>query len=160
MQMDRVNFQSCQTSLWHQSQRFNLKKKKKASITLLGDEHICNDSERFTATATVAIQRSSATIKPILSEESRMSYRLTMPRLTFTVENHNHPLLQTIPVELLPQLIRPIQSHDTHIKKEEQAAKSNHSLSSKGLHIEQLGRHQQVLRFNKNQVEKGQESIM
>lgn len=48
-----------------------------------------------------------------------MSYCLTMPRLTFAAENHNHPLLQTIPVELPSQLIHPIQSHDRNIKKEE-----------------------------------------
>lgn len=38
---------------------------KNASIALFEDEHICNDSERFAATATVAIQRSSAMIEPI-----------------------------------------------------------------------------------------------
>lgn len=39
--------------------------KKKASIALFRDEHICSDSEGFAATATVAIQRSSAMIEPI-----------------------------------------------------------------------------------------------
>lgn len=48
-----------------------------------------------------------------------------MPRLTFAVENHNHPLLQTIPVELPPQIIHPIPSHDGNIKKEERAVQSN-----------------------------------
>lgn len=41
------------------------KKKKKASVALFRAEHICNDSERFAATATVAIQCSSAMIEPI-----------------------------------------------------------------------------------------------
>lgn len=54
-----------------------------------------------------------------LSEEPWTSYCLTIPRLPFTVENHNHPLLQTIPDELQPQLIHPIKSHDRNIKKEE-----------------------------------------
>ena len=39
--------------------------KKNASIALFRDEDIYNDSERFAATATVAIQRSSAMIEPI-----------------------------------------------------------------------------------------------
>lgn len=38
---------------------------KNASIALFGDERICNDSEGFAATATVAIQHSSAMIEPI-----------------------------------------------------------------------------------------------
>lgn len=62
MKTDRANFQSCQTSLWHQSQRFHWKN---ASLALFGDEPICNDSEGFTATVTVATECSSAMIKPI-----------------------------------------------------------------------------------------------
>lgn len=55
-----------------------------------------------------------------LPEEPWTSYCLAIPRLPFAVENHNHPLLQTIPDELQPQLSHPIQSHDRNIKKEEE----------------------------------------
>lgn len=39
--------------------------KKKAFVAVFGDEHIFNDSERFSATATVATQCSSAMMEPI-----------------------------------------------------------------------------------------------
>lgn len=153
--MDRVGFQSCQTSLWHQSQRFPWKKKKCLCHFIQSWTHLqwfwkirCHSHCGYT----VLISHDRAN----LSEEPRMSYCLTMPRLTFAVENHNHPLLQTTPVELPPRLIHPIQGM-LGIPRRTRETRNNRRFSSKGRRGEQLGRQQQALHLNSKHEAEGQE---